>query len=101
MSSIVKFVTSFGSTDIRRIEVARETAASVFLVRAGVGVSKKTERREAKVGTFSQYHDTWELAHKYLIQQAEIEVAAARRQLEKVSGKLGNIKGKPVGKVSK
>jgi hypothetical protein len=101
MSGIVKFMTGWLDSGIRRVEVVRETEASVWVVRNGLARSQKTERREAKRGEYAQYHDTWEAAHAHLVKKAESEVKAARLQLEKVNGKLGNIKGMPVGKVSK
>ena len=39
------------------------------------------------------YHETWEEAHKCLLQQAQQEVDSIRNQLERANGNLGRIKG--------
>lgn len=98
--SIVKFKTEYDADSIHRVEVVRETKVSVFLARNTNRRSDKAERREAKFGTFDQYHDTWEAAHAYLMEKATEKVVEARYQLERANGKLGNIKGMPVGKVA-
>ena len=98
MSGIVKFRTSRSLSTINRVEVERETESSVWVNRHE---GNKAALRQAKHGEFAQYHGTWEAAHAYLVQQATDEVNAARHALERANGKLGNIKGMPVGKVSK
>ncbi len=82
---MIKYRTRFD--EIKAIEVLRETDKQVVLL---VG---KTERRENKVSGWSNWHDTWEDAHAFLIAQAEREVNSLRLQLELAKGTLGQIKG--------
>jgi hypothetical protein len=93
--SIVKYKTGWGDNKIERVEVLRETEASVYLARNSRVWSKdeKGERREAKNSEFAQYHDTWEAAKSYLLAKAENELTKARRMLQRAQDKLGNIKG--------
>lgn len=90
---LVKFRTDYSAKTIVRVEVLRETAACVFLEPFGYQIKGKSERREAKLGEFAQYHDTWGDAHAYLMRKAERDVTQARRGLDLANGHLGNIKG--------
>jgi hypothetical protein len=76
--------------EIEPVEVVRETKSQVVLLRKGI---VQTERREAKRSEYSNWFDTWEEAHAFLIERAEAEVQALRGQLEQAKGRLGNIKG--------
>jgi hypothetical protein len=90
---IVKFKTGFTREPIERVEVLRETKASVYVPTNGFQPKGEKERREAKMTEYAQYHDTWEAAHEFLMVRAQAEVAKARRSLELANSKLGNIKG--------
>jgi hypothetical protein len=80
---IVKWKTCSWSTDIQRVEVDRETEASVF--RGGF--------RHAKRSSAYSYFDTWEDARDSLLEREERNLALARRKLESAQGAVGNIKG--------
>ena len=73
--------------EIKAIEVLRETDKQVVLL---VG---KTEHRENKVSGWSTWHDTWEDAHAFLVEEAEKKVNSIRLQLDRAKGRLGQIKG--------
>jgi hypothetical protein len=88
MSGIVKYMTRGSEKSITQVTVVRETAASVYLRSSSGG-----ERRASKLGTYDQYHGTWADAHAHLVREAESQVASARHALDRVKGKLGNIKG--------
>ena len=90
---LVKFKTDYSAKTIEPIEVLRETAQCVYLAPHRPRADGKTERREAKLGDYAQYHDTWVEARAYLLRKAESDVKEARRQLELANGHLGNIKG--------
>ncbi len=42
---------------------------------------------------YRSYHKTWAEAHQALLARVEAEVASARRQLERLNGDYGRIKG--------
>ncbi|HBI70693.1 MAG TPA: hypothetical protein DDZ22_17315 [Massilia sp.] len=90
---LIKFRTGYSANKVERVQVIRETAACVYVKSEGWQKGGKSERREAKHGEFAQYHDTWLAAHAYLVEKAEAKVAAARKELERANGELGNIKG--------
>ena len=74
---------------IEEIEILRETESSVFIATTH---SRKKEQREAKVSSYHQYHDTWEAAHKYLLEKASVRVASASRRLDYETATLKTIK---------
>jgi hypothetical protein len=87
---IIKFKTGgWGKSPIEAVECVRETAQSVWIA----GTHGGGESRQAKVSGYICFHDTWELAHAYLLEKAERAVRHARENLEVANGKLGNIKG--------
>ena len=90
---LVKFRTTGTAGSIDPVELLRETAAFVYVANKSNIAGAKAERREAKVSSYDRYHDTWAAAHRYLLAKAEGEVRAARTELARVSGYLGNIKG--------
>lgn len=91
--SITKYKTKWSKNSIERVEVLRETEAFVYVSTDGWTKSGKGERRQAKLGEFAQYHNTWADAHAYLMADAENSVTHARSRLEQAKGHLGNIKG--------
>jgi hypothetical protein len=87
---LVKFKTvGWGKGLIEPVECERETDLCVWVAR--FKGSKPT--RQAKISGYDCYHDTWELAHEYLMKKAQRAVDHARHILESENGKLGNIKG--------
>ena len=84
---MIKYRTRFD--EIEALEVERETAHQVFLpanngIRAG---------RENKVSDWRNWHDSWEVAHAFLVANAERDVESLRMRLEQAKGKLGQIRG--------
>ena len=84
---MIKYRTRFDK--IEALEVERETDKQVVLPSSGGTRSY----RENKVSDWSNWHDTWEDAHAFLIARAEREVQSLRMRLEQAKGKLGQIKG--------
>jgi hypothetical protein len=74
--------------ELVEVEVARETDSSVFISRQFGG-----QARHAKRSNGDNYFDTWEEAHAYLMAQALDDLNTARKQLERVQGAFGNVKG--------
>ena len=84
---MIKYRTRFDK--IEALEVERETDKQVVLpARDGFRAC-----RENKVSDWSNWHDTWEAAHAFLVAGAEREVESLRMRLEKAKGKLEQIKG--------
>ena len=79
---MIKYRTRWDS--IEAIEVDRETAKQVVL---------KSGSRENKVSDWSNWHDTWEDAHAFIVKNAELAVERLRTKLERAKGELGQIKG--------
>lgn len=71
------------SNQIAPVQVEKFTDSSVWI----------RERRHARRTTAEIYAPTWDEAHSYLMAHWERQVADARRQLEYVNGKMGNVKG--------
>ena len=84
---MIKYRTRFDK--IVAFEVERETDKQVVLpAKDGFRSS-----RENKVSDWSNWHDSWEAAHAFLISAAERDVCSLRERLEQAKGKLGQIKG--------
>jgi hypothetical protein len=99
--AITKYKTDSGNwirAEIRPVEVERETEQCVWVKRDGGSRGEVIDRR-AKVTDFEVYHDSWEAAHSFLLEQADKKVKAARRSLEMANSLFGNVKGmkKPAG----
>jgi len=76
---IVKWRTNTNArSGIRRVECARETKQCVFLTRSG---GRGGEYRVAKDGAYEIYHDTWEAARDYILEQSKNEAIDAEREL--------------------
>ena len=92
---MIKYMTLHGKIAAREIE--RETATQVIL-RQGL---RLTARRQNKRSGHTNWHDTWEDAHTFLVTEAEREVNALRLRLEHAEGRLDQIKGmkRPVEEV--
>ena len=85
-NEVIKYRTSFNK--IEALEVERETDKQVVLP-ANNGFRSS---RENKVSDWSNWHDTWEAAHAFLVAKAERDVSSLRMRLEQAKGKLGQIK---------
>lgn len=83
---MIKYRAMFGK--IEAVEIERETEKQVVLAGYGGRI-----RRENKVSDWYSWHDTWEGAHKVLIEAAEQKVKNLRLSLETENGRLGQIKG--------
>ena len=79
------------SAQIKVVEVVRESEKSVWLS-PGNKVLKRT--------SYTNYFDTWEEAHKALLEHAKSHVNATRAMLGRENGMLGNIKGMKKPEVS-
>ena len=90
---IVKWTTQRGYAEINRQECTRETEKSVWFMRTWYAGSPPKEYKAYKIGVNIEYHDTWESAWDYLLDQAESRVIAARRNLEVCNSYYGNVKG--------
>ena len=84
---MIKYRTRFDK--IEALEVERETDKQVVLPAKGGCRSS----RENKESDWSNWHDTWDEAHAFLIRNAEQKVDACRLALERAKGELGQIKG--------
>jgi hypothetical protein len=92
---IIKWLTTWRD-DIVRVECARETDSSVWLLTDLFyrdGRRLKEPQRQARACPGHKYHDSWEQARGHLLGVAERRLAAARRELEIAQGYYGNIKG--------
>lgn len=82
---------------ITAVEIIKETEKQVhILVEWEDSWSKKKHSRvyrELKESQYHHWHDTWEEAHAYLMEQANRHVESIRLNLERAKGALGNIKG--------
>ncbi len=85
------------SNQIERVECSKVTAKCVFLVAEPDWRNKiyrfKEPRKKAMFSSCHSYYKTWAEAHQALRARFEAEVASARRQLERLNGDYGRIKG--------
>lgn len=84
---MIKYRTRFEK--IEALEVDRETEHMVFLPAQG----GSRPRQEHKVSDWSNWHDSWDAAHAFLVAQAERNVEALRMNLAQAKGRLGQIRG--------
>jgi hypothetical protein len=68
---------------IDAIEVERETEHCVWI----------NGRKSNKVGSWENYHDTWEQAHAFLLAEAQAALDIARNRLQQAQDTYGNVKG--------
>ena len=81
--SLIKWKTTGWSTEIQKIEIARETDSSIFLA------SRHGERREAKRTGYHIYHDSWEDARTHLMEAEAKKELHARASLDKALKNIG------------
>lgn len=72
----------FSSPKITEVECEKETVSSVWI----------GGRRSAKRSEWKNYFDTWEDAHKALLESANKKLASAKLALDRVKGICENIK---------
>jgi hypothetical protein len=84
--SLTKWKTSKWSIEIERIEIERETDASVFLK-----TRRGDSRREAKRSTYIVYHDSWSDAREYLIAREEGLKLAAGSMLDRALKNISDL----------
>lgn len=82
---MIKYRTEFFK--IEAIEVLRETDKQFVVSKFG------RERRVNKISRWSNWHDTWEEAHVFLVSDAQAKIYSLRTQLDQANGKLAQIKG--------
>ena len=87
---MIKFRTKFNHIEAH--EVLRETEQMVILAPNCSANSLSREVREGKRGQWKNWHDTWEDAHVFLLQQVLNEVDSLSYQLQKAKEQLGKIK---------
>ncbi len=84
---MIKYRTRFDK--IEALEVERETDKQVVLPAKG-GCRSSRENKESE---WSNWHDTWDEAHAFLVRNAERKVESCRMALERAKGEAGQIKG--------
>lgn len=84
---MIVYKTAFGPK-IYEIEATRANDKSVWYLN-----SNGNEVRSNRHSSYECYHDSWEVAHAYLIDRAEKLCIGLRRSLEAANGTLGNVKG--------
>ncbi len=84
---MIKYRTRYNAIEV--VAVLRETKKQVVL-RAKNGAR---QIREAKVSGWSNWHDTWEDAHAFLLRNAEQSVEHLRIRLDRAKGELAQIRG--------
>lgn len=93
MTTFYRYKTSrWADNKIERLECTRETDKTLWVLERWMDTAP-VERQRRKDTSGEHYHETWEAAHKWLLESAEAAVIAARRNLEVANSKLGNIKG--------
>jgi hypothetical protein len=70
--------------EIKPVPCTKVTAGSVWPV-------ERKGRRESRAGSWASYHETWADAHAAMLAKAELELDAARRNLERAQGDYGRI----------
>jgi hypothetical protein len=71
---------------IKPVQCAKFTASYVWPV-------ERNGRRTLRLSEWSSYYETWADAHAALMAQAESKLANCRRELERLKGDHGRIKG--------
>jgi hypothetical protein len=83
--------------EIERVECTKETDKSVWVLERqwsfGSITKPPIERKRAKVSDSTTFHDTWEDAHKTMLERAKRKLDAARVALQRAQDEYGNVKG--------
>jgi len=83
---MIKYRTSYDLT-IEPVSIVSETEHFVLVETNGKA------RREAKVSSWGQFHDSWRHAKEFLVAREQQNVEYARHALELAKSKFGNAKG--------
>ena len=81
--------------DIKEVEVDKFTSKSVWTIGKGFclhGEAKTVINRHNRVGTYDNYHRTWDDAHAYLLNRYTEKVARLKKQTHEANSILGKIK---------
>ena len=82
MERLIKYRTGKWRTYIEKIEIERETDASVWV----------DGRRFGKKTSYDSFFDTWKDAHEFLLRNAERTVVSLERRLEYANERISEIK---------
>ena len=101
MSDVVTIkwkVSRYSSREIDQVECVKETAKSVWIREYPfrIGGEKSDApyvKQQAKCSEYTNFFDSWEDAHTFILGNAELAVINARRDLAAAHDVLGNIKG--------
>lgn len=77
------------SDKIEALEIERETDKQVVLP----AKNGCRSYRENKVSDWSNWHDTWEAAHAFLVEKAERDIDSLHTRIERAKERLERIKG--------
>ena len=83
---MLKYMTRYNK--IEAVEVVRETPQQVVILNR----SGRETRENKRSDSWSNWHDTWEAAHAFLVAEAEDDMEGLRKRLERASEKLIQIK---------
>lgn len=95
MNPTTKWRTGRGSltgTVIEPVTCIKETKCYLW-IKIKDWKGRESEQRCSKDSSWTQFHNTWEEAHTYLLSKAQAEVDSSRRRLESAKGHLGRIQG--------
>lgn len=79
--------------EIEAHDVLRETDKTVVLAPETSANPSKLERKEAKRSDGRNWHNNWDDAKAFLVEDAQKEVDSLLAKLERAKGRLGQIKG--------
>lgn len=82
--------TPYGQHAILETEIIRETEKCVYWSDPNLWRGK--EQRCAKRSSYENYWDTWEEAHKYLMENAERNLESAKNSLSRAESRLKEVK---------
>ena len=83
---MIKYKTGWAYNDIEEVEILRETDRSVWVEKSTGGTCQ-----HPKHSTNSNYWDTWEIAHSYLMRVVQRKIDKLQRQLIAEEKKLAEI----------
>lgn len=94
MTQTMYYANTTGTPSITEANIEKKTGSYVWIKWS---VSKV--HRVARLGDYFGYFDTWELAHEFLLKDAETYVSEAVRRLDQANNSLDKVKGmeKPGG----
>lgn len=87
----IKYKTTRNSLEITAIVVERSTVKSVWIKRKKNFAQKVTIERFTKHSDYQIFHDTWEEAHKFLVNEYQKKITYFGQQINNVSSKLNQL----------